>query len=767
MTKTKRSLIFSIVSLILCLVMLTGSTFAWFTDSITSGKNVIVAGNLDVELEYLNADGKWESVEGKTDLFDQNALWEPGHTETVYLRVVNLGSLALKYKLGLNIADEIGSMNVLDKEFKLSDFIRFGAVNDVEAPYADRAAARDAVKEATLIREGFTTANSINAGDPAQYVVLVVYMPETVGNEANYKTGCAVPKIELGVTLVATQMTDESDSFGNTYDEKAEFPEMKEFDVVVDVPVENGVTTQQTTANGEGYSVIVPAGVKTENNSGKLGVSVTEKESSDTNLQLSDNEIMRPLDVHVDGVAADNTKAIIINLGEVAPKGLNIGNYTLYHVENGTNVAMTSVASNELDAHNEFYYDPATGEITVAMATFSEVAVVADTEAKWEGNRDYSWYTNAVAPADSEATTEYVIANADQLAGFGAIVGGMDGQTQDSFSGKTVKLIADINLGDKESKNNPDIIFYPIGYWNNEGTYERKPVEERTTEVESGFYSFCGTFDGNGNTVSNFYQNTWEMKGDHNWYDVTLQYYRDGMGLFGKVYGGTVKNLTVNNFSSDGEITTTGVIAAYAEGATFENIAITDCNPRVYNIGNGGIVGCVGWYAKEAGLKTTFKNITVDNSNKISALWGSYDVACGGIVGQYYPTSGQTSAGTLKNGGIEFVNCHVAAQMDVYNDVCANYQYYAYRYTGMMIGSVRENETIDGHVYPKMDGITASGCTVHFGDWNDYYYCEIVANSLASYTHDHQFSRLEQVTAINGTTITYLDGTTGTVPTSG
>ncbi|MBQ9099292.1 MAG: hypothetical protein IJY50_07680, partial [Clostridia bacterium] len=340
MTKTKRSLIFSIVSLILCLVMLTGSTFAWFTDSITSGKNVIVAGNLDVELEYLNADGKWESVEGKTDLFDQNALWEPGHTETVYLRVVNLGSLALKYKLGLNIADEIGSMNVLDKEFKLSDFIRFGAVNDVEAPYADRAAARDAVKEATLIREGFTTANSINAGDPAQYVVLVVYMPETVGNEANYKTGCAVPKIELGVTLVATQMTDESDSFGNTYDEKAEFPEMKEFDVVVDVPVENGVTTQQTTANGEGYSVIVPAGVKTENNSGKLGVSVTEKESSDTNLQLSDNEIMRPMDVHVDGVAADNTKAIIINLGEVAPKGLNIGNYTLYHVENGTNVAM-------------------------------------------------------------------------------------------------------------------------------------------------------------------------------------------------------------------------------------------------------------------------------------------------------------------------------------------------------------------------------------------------------------------------------------------
>ena len=234
------------------------------------------------------------------------------------------------------------------------------------------------------------------------------------------------------------------------------------------------------------------------------------------------------------------------------------------------------------------------------------------------------------------------------------------------------------------------------------------------------------------------------MKGDHDWYTPQEQYYRDGMGLFGRVYKGTVKNLTIKNFSSDGEIATTGCVAAYADGATFENIAIFNCNPRVYNIGNGGIVGCVGWYAKEANLKTTFTNVTVDNSNKISALWGSYDVACGGIVGQYYPTSGQTSAGTPANGGIHFENCHIAAQMDVYNDVCANYQYYAYRYTGMLIGSVRENVTIDGHVYPKMDGITAERCTVHFGTWNDYYYCEFEKNGHPSYSgpDDYKFSRI-------------------------
>lgn len=534
------------------------------------------------------------------------------------------------------------------------------------------------------------------------------------------------------------------------------------------VTVENGTLKEAVSLNGENVSAAVPAGVAVEAGATALTLSVTAMDNTNGNITPGDTETAVSYDVHIDGVAETNTVPIVVDLGAILPVGQNLGTVSLYHVENGTAVKMTQVMSlADLDAHNEFYYYPATGTVFVALATFSEIAIVNDTENKWEGEFDYSWYTNATAPL-SENDPDYVIANADQLAAFGAIVGGMNGQTQDSFEGKTVKLLANINLGDKESENNPDLIFYPIGYYNSEGTYEKTG-----TDISSGFKTFEGTFDGAGHTVSNFYQNTWEMKGDHDWYDATLQYYRDGMGLFGKVYGGTVKNLTVDNFSSDGEIATTGVIAAYADyGATFENIAITNCNPRVYNIGNGGIVGCVGWYtAGETADKVTFTNITVDNSNKISALWGSYDVACGGIVGQYYPTSGQSSAGSLANAGIAFTNCHVAAVMDVYNDVCANYQYYAYRYTGMMIGSIRENLPADanGHVYPNMNGITATGCTVHFGDWNDYYYCELVANSLASYTHDHQMSRLDQVASVDveNKKVTSLDGETTDIPASG
>lgn len=85
---TKKSLLLSAVSLIICIVMLIGNTFAWFTDSVESNGNVIMSGDLDVELDYYS-NGGWHSVDESTKLFDENARWEPGHTEVVYLRVSN------------------------------------------------------------------------------------------------------------------------------------------------------------------------------------------------------------------------------------------------------------------------------------------------------------------------------------------------------------------------------------------------------------------------------------------------------------------------------------------------------------------------------------------------------------------------------------------------------------------------------------------------------------------------------------------------------
>lgn len=762
--KAKKRLLFSIITLLFCLATFVGTTFAWFTDSVTSANNIIKAGNLDVEMYWATSlTSEWKNVETDDTPMFNNDRWEPGYTEVRYVKIKNAGSLAFKYSLAVIPNGKVGALaDVIDvyhvvnptTDLTSSDVAslpKVGVLKDVLGTHTGGGVLLPKGES----KVGFYSGEII--------VAIALRLPTTVDN---YYQGSSVGN-SFDIQIVATQFSYENDSFGDGYDNGAQFPafgDEKQATATVQPTTDNKVPTGGVTLNNveAKISALVPEGVLLDEGVDTLTLTVNKLDETSSNVILEDTEVLLPLDVHIEGVSKSNATPIIVNLGEIAPVGLNIGSYKLYHVEDGATSVMTAKNSiADLVDHNDFYYEPATGNVSLCLASFSEVTVVADTENAWEGKFDYSWYENPVI--DENRIKTYSIANADQLAGFGAIVGGMkEGTQQNSFTGDIVKLLSDINLGDKESENKSSIIFYPIGYNSDDGKYEKTGVA-----VSTGFYSFMGTFDGNGHTVKNFYQNTWEMKGDHNWYDATLQYYRDGMGLFGRVYGGTVKNLTVKNFTSDGEIATTGVIAAYADGATFENISIFNCNPRVYNIGNGGIVGCVGWYAKEANLTTTFKNITVDNSNKISALWGSYDVACGGIVGQYYPTSGQTSADTPKNAGVHFENCHVSAQMDVYNDVCANYQYYAYRYTGMIIGSVRENETIDGHVYPKMDGITASGCTVHFGDWNDYYYCEIIDNTTASYTHDYQMSRLTEIKAIDGTTITYLDGTTGTVPASG
>ncbi len=233
MTKssTKRSLLFSTLSLVLCFAMLLGTTFAWFTDNVSTVNNVIVSGNLDVELEYSTDMATWNKVKADTNIF-KDALWEPGYTEVVYLRVTNAGNLAMKYKLGVNVASETpGKTRDGDVEFKLSDFIEYGVVENVTAAYeADTDAGRKAAKAAVATPVKLNTAfekeynlvgKTATATDSDTYA-LVVYMPESVTNEANHN-GTNVPKINLGLSVFATQLAAESDSFNNQYDVDSEY----------------------------------------------------------------------------------------------------------------------------------------------------------------------------------------------------------------------------------------------------------------------------------------------------------------------------------------------------------------------------------------------------------------------------------------------------------------------------------------------------------------------------------------------------------------
>ena len=223
---TKRALLTSVLALVLSLAMLAGSTFAWFTDTASTGVNRIVSGNLDVGLKYWGgAESGWLTAENSEDLFDENALWEPGYTQIVYLKVKNDGNLALTYAMQITPVHETVGVNVDGEEFKLSDYIKFGwttfTVDGTGAPVAlDREAAQTGVGGGaqlgtTLHRQAVEPMEA----SAEELVALVAWMPENVGNEANYST--VQPTIELSLKVLATQAAVESDSFDETYDRDA------------------------------------------------------------------------------------------------------------------------------------------------------------------------------------------------------------------------------------------------------------------------------------------------------------------------------------------------------------------------------------------------------------------------------------------------------------------------------------------------------------------------------------------------------------------
>ena len=216
---TKRALLTSVTALVMCVVMLAGTTFAWFTDTASTGVNKIQAGNLDVALEYATKwdnDGKvtkWENAEGKTLQFKKAAgaptgeqvLWEPGCTyELPELRVVNNGNLALKYIIkvtGIETNHEAvpGEPNLKDV---IDWTIKYGT-NKVEDNTSDKPV---------------VTGYSLNPG-ASDVVTIKGEMDKNAGNKYQ------VLSIDgVSVTVYATQMTAEFDSFDNLYDRDAQYP---------------------------------------------------------------------------------------------------------------------------------------------------------------------------------------------------------------------------------------------------------------------------------------------------------------------------------------------------------------------------------------------------------------------------------------------------------------------------------------------------------------------------------------------------------------
>ncbi len=191
---TKRSLVVSIGCLVLCVAMLAGTTFAWFTDTSSTKVSAVNAGTLDVQL--VNEAGK--SVEGETLSFvkaagyeDEDTLWEPGCTYSLSsIYVKNNGNLALKYKI---------QITGINGDEKLNDAIAWTISDGTETASLD-------------------DYHTLAAGEK-EPLTISGHMEDTADNEYQ---GLSIDGITI--TVVATQDTVEHDSYNNTYDQKAEYP---------------------------------------------------------------------------------------------------------------------------------------------------------------------------------------------------------------------------------------------------------------------------------------------------------------------------------------------------------------------------------------------------------------------------------------------------------------------------------------------------------------------------------------------------------------
>ncbi len=225
MTKTKstkRALLLSALSLLICVSMLVGSTFAWFTDSVTSAGNKIQAGTLDVDL-YL-----WNSATDSIEITDESApifggknsivakndaadtLWEPGKTQVVYLSIKNNGNLDLKYKVALNVVNPDGGKD-------LYKVMKYDIIED--ATYGSVSAWNATDAKSVVLGKNATQADDVELkAEEEHFFALAIHMDESAGNE--YQGG----EVNFDLIVLATQLASEYDSFDDQYDADAEYP---------------------------------------------------------------------------------------------------------------------------------------------------------------------------------------------------------------------------------------------------------------------------------------------------------------------------------------------------------------------------------------------------------------------------------------------------------------------------------------------------------------------------------------------------------------
>ena len=458
---TKRALLGSVMAMVLCLAMLVGATFAWFTDTASTGVNKIQAGNLDVALEMKDGDN-WVSAEGKTLTFktkDNRAadqiLWEPGCTyELPQLRVVNKGNLALKYKI---------QITGIQGDAKLNEVIDW-TINDA----------------AIDLTEGHLT-----AGQQGDAFTIKGHMQESAGNDYQNLTIDGI-----GINVVATQDTVESDSFHNQYDANAEYPitvttgdELQTIvnnaTAPVNVVLMNSITTNnfvipedkdvtldlngRTVTNAESHTILNKGHLTLKDSSADKSGQIISLKGNTAALRNGDNAVcvVEGGTISRDG-ANGNTWHVVENFGKMTFNG---GKVVL---KNGNGFAITNGWN---------YFDPGA---STTHAVMEINALELDTDSSGIKNCRYGDLTvNDV----NVASTGYWALSNDYL-GTAVINGGTF--TSTSFKAVSNGAAMTVNGGTFDGTNGFFVQSYATSTVLNGGTYTNMSVDALASYVGTG-----------------------------------------------------------------------------------------------------------------------------------------------------------------------------------------------------------------------------------------------------------------------------------------
>lgn len=206
-TITKAALVFSSVLIAIWVVLGANTSIAWFMDD-DSIVNTLNFGDLKVGL-YYKTDSGYEEVDLETEVFDDAALYEPGYTQVVCLRIDNESTMDFTYDMSVvpNLKSLVVGKNEKGGDIVITDYLMFGLVFDTtEDGLAEKIKDRDLARTyATNKLSDYSESGGTLTVGSSNYCALVLYMPEEVTNEANYR-GKDIPRVEVGIGVLAKQI---------------------------------------------------------------------------------------------------------------------------------------------------------------------------------------------------------------------------------------------------------------------------------------------------------------------------------------------------------------------------------------------------------------------------------------------------------------------------------------------------------------------------------------------------------------------------------